>query len=68
MRMIYAPSERNVCFTLRKSRSYAVAIYTTPGDVKAFLRAIATYRTRTCGWFSDFVTYYNSLRLGYIAC
>jgi len=68
MRMIYAPSERNVCFTLRRGCSYAVAIYTTPGDVQALLRAIASYRTFTCGWFSVFVTYYNSLRLSYLAC
>ena len=42
---IYAPSERHVCYTLRKGCSYAVAVYTTPGDVNAYLRPRATCRT-----------------------
>jgi hypothetical protein len=42
---VYAPSERHVCYTLRRCCSYAVAIYTTPGDVYAFLQPIATCRT-----------------------
>ena len=42
---IYAPSERHVCYTLRRGCSYAVAVYTKPGDVYAFLRPIATCRT-----------------------
>jgi len=42
---VYPPSERHVCYTLRRGCSYAVAVYTTPGDVYAFLRPIATWRT-----------------------
>jgi hypothetical protein len=42
---VYAPSERHLCYTLRRGCSYAVAIYTTPGDVYAFLRPIATCGT-----------------------
>jgi len=42
---VYAPSERHVCYTLRIGCSYAVAIYTMPGDVYAFLRPIAPCRT-----------------------
>jgi hypothetical protein len=42
---VYAPLELHVCYTLRSGCSYAVAIYTTPDDVYAFLRPIATCRT-----------------------
>jgi len=42
---IYTPSERHVRYTLRRGCSYAVAVYTTPGNVYAFLRPIATCRT-----------------------
>jgi len=42
---VYAPSERHMCYTLRRGCSYAVAVYTMPGNVYAFLRPIATCRT-----------------------
>ena len=42
---VYAPSERRMCYTLRRGCSYAVAIHTKPGDVNAFLRPIATCHT-----------------------
>jgi len=42
---VYAPSERHVCYTLRRGCSDAVAVYTTPGNVNAYLRPIATCRT-----------------------
>jgi len=42
---VYAPSEREVCYTLRRGCSYAVAVYTMPGDVYAYVRPIATCRT-----------------------
>jgi len=32
-----------MCYTLCRGCSYAVAVYTTPGDVYAFLRPIATF-------------------------
>jgi len=32
---VYAPSEGHVCYTLRRSCSYAQAVYTTPGNVKS---------------------------------
>ena len=43
MHLVYAPSERHVCYTLRRGCSYAVAVYTTPGDVHAILRPIGTF-------------------------
>jgi hypothetical protein len=42
---VYAPSEWHICYTLRSGCSYVVAVYTTPGDVYAFLQPIATCRT-----------------------
>jgi len=42
---VYVPLERHVCYTVRRGCSYAVAVYTTPGDLYAFLRPIATCRT-----------------------
>jgi len=42
---VYAPSEWHVCYTLHRGCSYAVAVYTMPGDVYAYLRPIATCRT-----------------------
>jgi len=35
---VNAPSERHVCYTLRRGCSYAEAVYTQPGDVYIFLR------------------------------
>jgi hypothetical protein len=40
---VSAPSERQVCYTLHRSCSYAVGIYTMPGDVYIFLRLSATF-------------------------
>ena len=42
---IYTPSERHGLYKLHRGCSYAVAVFTTPGDVYAFLRPIATCRT-----------------------
>jgi hypothetical protein len=42
---VHVPSERHVCYTLRRGCSYAVAVYTSPGDVYTFLQPIATCRT-----------------------
>ena len=42
---VYPPSERHVCYTPGRGCSYAEALYTTHGDVSAFLRPIATCRT-----------------------
>jgi len=42
---VYAPSEWHVCYTLSRGCSYAVAIYTMPGDGYALLRPIATCHT-----------------------
>jgi hypothetical protein len=43
MNLVYAPSERHVCYTLRRGCSYAVAVHTTPGDDYASLRQKATF-------------------------
>ena len=43
----YAPSERHVCYTLRRCCSYAVAVYTMPGDVYAFFRPSAKFYLST---------------------
>jgi len=32
---LYAPSEGQLCYTLRRGCSYAEEVYTTPGDVKS---------------------------------
>jgi len=40
---VYPSSERHVCYTLRMGCSYAEALYTTPGNVYAFLRPSATF-------------------------
>jgi hypothetical protein len=42
---IYAPSAQHVCYALHRGYSNAVAVYTRPGDVYAFLRVIAICRT-----------------------
>jgi hypothetical protein len=43
LHLVYAPSERHMCYTLRRGCSYAVAVHTMPGDVYAFPRPIATF-------------------------
>jgi hypothetical protein len=43
----YAPSERHMSYTLSRGSSYAVALYTAPGDVYAFLRPSATFQLST---------------------
>jgi len=43
---IYAPLERHMCYALCRVYSYAVAIYTTHGDIYAFLWLLATCRSR----------------------
>ena len=58
---VYVPSERHVCYTLRRACSYAVTIYTTPGDVYAILRPITTCRTLIYVQLWDFVTYCNTV-------
>ena len=77
---VYAPSERHVCYTLRKGCSYAEAVYTTPGDVHAFLRLSATlylppiaiYRrphsSDICFVLRCCHLFQYSLRFRYIAC
>jgi len=81
MRPVYVPSERHVCYTHHRGCSHAVAIHTTPGDVYAFLRPIATF------YLSAIAIIYRmphsphiclalrlchilqySLRFGYLAC
>ena len=41
--VLYASSERHLCYTLRRGCSYAEAPYTTPGDVYACFRLSATF-------------------------
>jgi len=43
LRLVYAPAERHVCYTLCRGCIYAAPVHTTPGDVYAFLRPIATF-------------------------
>jgi len=50
---VYASSERHVCYTLRRGCSYAEALYTTPGDVYAFLRPSATFYLSAYCYISD---------------
>jgi len=40
---VYAPSERHLCYTLRRSCSYPVAICPMPSTVYAFLQLSATF-------------------------
>jgi hypothetical protein len=40
---VYAPSEQHVCYTLRRGCTYALALYTKPGDAYAFLLPSATF-------------------------
>jgi hypothetical protein len=80
MRLVYAPSERHVCYTLRRGCSYAVAIHTTPGDVYASLRLIATFylsaiaiyrmphSPHLCSALSFCHILQYSLRFRYLAC
>jgi hypothetical protein len=42
-RLVYAPSERPMCYTLRKGYSYAVAVNLSPVDVYAFLHPRDTF-------------------------
>ena len=77
---VYAPSEWHVCCTVRRGSSYAVAVYTMPGDVYAILRlsatfcvsAIAIYRMppfpHICLAWSYRNLWQNSVHFGYIAC
>jgi len=77
---VYAPSEQQVCYTLRRGCSYAVALYPMPGDVSAFLRlsatlnlsAIAIYRMphlpHICSALRFGHIYQYSLRFEYITC
>ena len=69
-----------MCYTLRSGWSYAVAVYTTPHDVYAFLRPIATFylsaiaiyrmphSSHVCLTLRFCQLLQYSLRLGYIAC
>jgi hypothetical protein len=41
LRLLYAPSERHLCYTLPRGCSFAVAVHTTVGDIYAILRPIA---------------------------
>jgi hypothetical protein len=80
MRLVYASSERHVCYTLRRGCSYAVGVHTTPGNVYACLRPIATFylfaiaiyriphSPHLCSAlrFGHILQY--SLRFGYLTC
>jgi len=80
MRLLYAPSERHVCYTLLRGCGYAVDIYRTLGVVYAFLRPVATvylsgiaiYRIphlpHICLGLRFCQILQYSLRFGYIAC
>jgi len=50
---VYASSEQHVCYTLRRGCSYAEAVYTTPGDVSAFLRPSAKFYLSAYCYISD---------------
>jgi hypothetical protein len=75
-----APSERHVCYTLRRGCSYTVAIHTTPRNVYAslqptatfYLSAISIYRMphlpHLCSVFRFCHILKYSLRFGYLAC
>ena len=69
-----------MCYTLRRGRSYAVAVHTTPEDVYAslwpiarfYLSAIAVYRMphllHLCSALRFWHLLQYSLRFGYLAC
>jgi len=72
--------EQQVCYTLHRGCSYAVAIYTTPVDVYAYLQPSAAFHLSTIPiyWMLHFSHIYLavscchlsqcSLRFGHIAC
>jgi hypothetical protein len=80
LRLVYALSERHVCQTIRRGCSYALAVHTTPANVYAFLRPIATFHLSTIAIYRmphspliclalricHIMQY--SLRFGYLAC
>jgi hypothetical protein len=80
MCLVYTPSERHVCYTLRRGCCYTVALHTTPGDVYASLQPIATFYLSAIGIyrmphkphlcsalrFCHILQY--SLRFGYCTC
>jgi len=80
LRLVYAPSERHTCYTLRRGCRYAVAVHTTPGDIYAclqpiatfYLSAIAKYRMphspHICWALRICHILQYSLRFGYLAC
>jgi len=77
---LYTPSERHVCYTLRRGCSYAVAVYITPGNVYAILRHSATFHLSAIAvhrmphsphkWSALRLCLYlqSSTHFGYIAC
>jgi len=77
---VYPPSDRHICYTIHRGSSHAVAIYTMPGNVYAFLWPSTTFYLPTNAVYlmphslykclaarcCDLIQY--SLRIEYIAC